>query len=177
MLQHAMRGADNDDDNDDDDNDDDNQNDNNCNDNDDNDDDVKPVFSNSDSSNANDSEVLVLQPLHPGTVGRGRSSCVQHRRAKKLCPDTCAAKQSELLQAVQSTSTTTASTTDGVPVARPIAVVMPLGRVREQAALKRRRIAERTAMSALLREMALESMCVCLCVLLCCVCLFYATLN
>ena len=30
-----------------------------------------------------DAQRLVLRPVHPGTVGRGRTSCVHHRSVKK----------------------------------------------------------------------------------------------
>lgn len=81
---------------------------------------------------------LLLQPVHPGTVGRGRTSCVYHRSIKKKCPDDCNAKQDELVQEVRQSADAT----------RPVAVIVPLAELRANAELKRRAKAAKKAAAA-----------------------------
>jgi hypothetical protein len=78
---------------------------------------------------AADGQRLVFAPIHPGTVGRVQSACTYHRQIKKRCPDDCAHKQRELAQSeherVMSGET------------RPVAVVVPLEKLRAESARKR----------------------------------------
>jgi hypothetical protein len=41
------------------------------------------------AESAPDATLMVLAPVHPGTVGRVRSSCTYHRDMKKRCPEDC----------------------------------------------------------------------------------------
>jgi hypothetical protein len=76
-----------------------------------------------------DGQRLVFAPIHPGTVGRVQSACTHHRQIKKRCPDDCAHKQRELAQ----------SELDRVMAGetRPVAVVVPLEKLRAESARKR----------------------------------------
>lgn len=78
---------------------------------------------------AADGQRLVFAPIHPGTVGRVQSACTYHRQIKKRCPDDCAHKQREL--AVSEHERVLAGET------RPVAVVVPLEKLRAESARKR----------------------------------------